>query len=622
MTGRPMRALSPFASFRCRPRAAVAVSFLWLAASFLWLAAMCVWPTPAPAQVFDPFGAPESSEPVSPPQPSPSDSRSYLRPVERGPNGGGINREELPPSAALEEQSRGVTREDLAPVMSTDGSGLPYELWSGLTAEQLAQTIATLNLPPRSPVLHALWRRLITSDVPAADGAGPSGFTALRVEALDQSGLIDDAAAVLAKDPAATRDPLLAVMLARSEIGLGNGERGCEIAKGLLAVQSALPKPIQADAILITGYCAALRGDTAGAELRAGLLREFDGSAQGADMLDAVASGFAPQIPAGSKLSLLDYRIAELKGGLDRSQLLAAASPALLVAIAHNPKAEPDLRLAAGEAAAAMNALAANDLAALYQAPGAGGDGGTIERAGLFKSAESERTPLKKARLIRAFLDESRRANMYWPALQLMARPVQDLAPVPEIGWFAETAVEVNLATGNFEGARSWTNFDTSPGIENPGAPPPLAHWIALADIVDPSLGAERTRNLGSLESMASNGRFDPALLHRLATVLDALDVNVPIPLWDLASRSPQPSTGHLPDTGVLSELAEASKAKQFGRTVLLAMRTIGPAGADSAHMIALGDSIRALRRAGLDADARQLGLEALFGAWPRSVSQ
>ena len=31
------------------------------------------------------------------------------------------------------------------------------------------------------------------------------------------------------------------------------------------------------------------------------------------------------------------------------------------------------------------------------------------------------------------------------------------------------------------------------------------------------------------------------------------MDVNVPIPLWELASRSPQPAGGHLPDTGVLS---------------------------------------------------------------------
>jgi hypothetical protein len=95
----------------------------------------------------------------------------------------------------------------------------------------------------------------------------------------------------------------------------------------------------------------------------------------------------------------------------------------------------------------------------------------------------------------------------------------------------------------------------------------------------------------------------------------------VPIPLWNLASRTPQPASGYLPDTGVLSDLADASKKKEFGRTVLLAMRTLGPAGAEGAHMIALGDAIRALKRAGLEAEARRLALEGLFTSWPRSVS-
>ena len=53
---------------------------------------------------------------------------------------------------------------------------------------------------------------------------------------------------------------------------------------------------------------------------------------------------------------------------------------------------------------------------------------------------------------------------------------------------------------------------------------------------------------------------------------------------------------------------------------MLLAMDTLGANGAEGAHMIALGDSIRALRRAGLDSDARRLGFEALFGGWPRSA--
>jgi hypothetical protein len=54
---------------------------------------------------------------------------------------------------------------------------------------------------------------------------------------------------------------------------------------------------------------------------------------------------------------------------------------------------------------------------------------------------------------------------------------------------------------------------------------------------------------------------------------------------------------------------------------VLLAMKTLGPNGAERAHMIALGDSIRALKRAGLEADARNLGFEALFASWPRAIS-
>jgi hypothetical protein len=53
---------------------------------------------------------------------------------------------------------------------------------------------------------------------------------------------------------------------------------------------------------------------------------------------------------------------------------------------------------------------------------------------------------------------------------------------------------------------------------------------------------------------------------------------------------------------------------------VLLTMRTLGPHGAEGANMIALGDSIRALKRAGLEGDARRLAFEALFASWPRAI--
>jgi hypothetical protein len=588
---------------------------------------------------FNPFGEPETSHapaapapktsgqaaperpPLAPMDGGPPAADRYAPPISEGARDLGIAGDG-PPAGGIDEKGRSVERGDLAPVMADDGSGLPYELWQGLSIAEVEAHFAALEIPPRSAALHELWRRLVTSSVSApSGGAGDVQFTSLRVEALDRSGLIDEAAEVLAKEPASTSNPVLATLLARSEIGLGNRDRGCEVARTVAQQNAQMPQHLKGLAVLISGYCAALAGDMEAASLQVALARELGlEAAAGPDALDAIAGGVKPEIGKTSKLSLLDYRILELKGGIDQTALVSRATPGLLAALALTPGLDPDLKLAAAEAAAAVNAIAPVDLAAIYRASGAaGGSGPALTRAALFRSAEGERTPLKKARAIRAFLDDARRAGLYWPALFLMAKPAQSLNRVAEIGWFAETAVEASIAAGDFEGARAWAAFGS--GLDQSSPTGGLAHWIALADIADPGLATGRTANLGAVEQMAQHGRFDPVVLHRLATVLDALDINVPIPLWNLASRTPQPASGYLPDTGVLSDLADASKKKEFGRTVLLAMRTLGPAGAEGAHMIALGDAIRALKRAGLEAEARRLALEGLFTSWPRSVS-
>jgi hypothetical protein len=120
---------------------------------------------------------------------------------------------------------------------------------------------------------------------------------------------------------------------------------------------------------------------------------------------------------------------------------------------------------------------------------------------------------------------------------------------------------------------------------------------------------------------MALRGRFTPDALHKLATVLDALDYDVPVRLWEAASRAPQPTAGHLPPTGVLSELQAAARSRDRIRTITLVFRTLGREGPEHAHMIALGDAIRALKRSGLEREARFVALEALFATWPRGSS-
>ena len=541
-----------------------------------------------------------------------------------------------PPPPPVNEQGRGVEKGDLTPVSAADGSGLPYELWTGLDIPALEGLIARVDVPPRSPAVYNLWRRLITAGVAPPGGSGSDGrFNAVRAEALYRSGLLNEAGKAASSEASAlTTSPALAALAAKIEIGLGQTAKACELVKGFIVRKADLPKKMQGEALLMTGICAASGGNPSGAGLAAEFARQEKSLANGPDdavslmALDAIASGQKTPARGLKSVSLLQYRAFSFAGGVEAKDISDHGEPALLASLAANKEASPALQLTGAEAAARVNAIAPSVLAELYQALGAQAAPEALlaanatkadpplHRAALFKAAEAERTPLKKVRIMRALLDDAKRAGLYLQTLAILSKAADGLQPVPEIGWFAETGIEISLAAGNFERARQWSNLGGS--VPGDGG---LRHWQALIDIADPALKTERGRSLASVEDLASKGRLSRDLLHRLATVLDANDTNVPIPLWDAANNAPQPTGGYLPETGVLTSLQDASKKKEFGRTVLLVMRALGPNGAEGAHLIALGDSIRALRRAGLDADARRLSFEALFALWPRSVS-
>ncbi len=535
-----------------------------------------------------------------------------------------------PPSPVkpLDENSRTVMREDLAPVMASDGSGLPFELWRGLSIADIEGLLANLEIPPRSPALHALFLRLITTDVPPPAGAAiDARFTAVRVEALDRSGLLDDALRLLRRDPAANSDPVLIALTARTLIARAERQEGCEMAQRLPAMYPALPEALRRSSMLMVAYCTAAQANREAAQLQAALARE-NGLEQspGLDALEAIGSdGGSPPLD-GQKIDHLDWRILELGRTPATRAIVEGASPVVLALIARDMRSDLSDRILAAEKGARLNAIPHHELAQIYLSVPSGGlseqKDDMLARAVLFQGAQKERTQFRKTRLIRSFLDEMRRHGLYWQALKIVADETRRIQRVPEIGWFAETAIEVAIADGDFASAREWATFGAAQDQPGGLSTDSFAHWRALADIADPQAKDGRATHLDAVTALAARGRYDPDHLHRLATVLDALDIQVPIPLWELASRTPQPATGHLPETGVLAQLADAANKQEFGRTVLLAMQSLGPAGAEGAHMIALADAIRALRRAGLESDARQLGLEALFAGWPRTAGR
>jgi hypothetical protein len=527
--------------------------------------------------------------------------------------------------------------------MAADGSRMPQDLWRGITVPEVEQLMTGLSLPPRSAALHDLWRRLlISTGSQPAGGKTATHFLALRLAALYRSGLLQDLEAVTAAAPPPTAaetnpanepagDLVLAVQRAKAQLGLGQRDAACASARSA-AYQGEVPRPVAQDALLLIAYCAAAEGNAAAASLTADLAREQRMEAPLAfAIIDQLAAGtidakgiakLKASLP--KDMSLLDYRFLELAKANDGVRLLERAEPALVAALARETSGEPRACIEAIEDAARIHAVDANALAEAYRGvtlPASAGDvlsakmEPPLKRAALAQAIAAERAPARKARLIQALLQEARSHTLYLPVARGLSTELKALRQTPDIAFFAETAVEIALAGADYATAVSWAVFGSA-GARADG----LMHWMTLIDIVGAEAYVPRGSGLKLTEELALKGKFSAEILHRLVTVLDALEYNIPIPLWDAASRTPQPSKGFLPETGVLPRLKAAAGDKKFAQTVLLSLQALGPDGAEGAHILALGDTIRALKLAGLEADARRLGFEALFASWPRGA--
>jgi hypothetical protein len=507
--------------------------------------------------------------------------------------------------------NRTVQRSELPPAL------LPSDLWRGQDAGTVARWIAAHDTPPASPAMHALWRRMLLS--PAAPAAGQDAgrkaedeLVELRLGALYRAGLLDDIADVLGRG--GTTAAMVQLWRARVDIGLGRREQGCQALAGLADAQ--LAKSLRAGKQLLVGYCSAVAGDTRAAALAASLAREEGSTDELAlDVLGGLDGGVAERRPAlPDRLSLLAYRFLELTGPVDAAQALKTAEPALLVALAGSGVPDVRTQVAAAEAALRLNALTPEAVAQVYRRlPGAAAPAGAfadpvLQRAQLFRAVEAAGVPEVKVRLVRRLLDAARRAGVHLQTARMLTPLFASLWPTPDTSTLSEAIIETALAGGELDLARRWAESAAN-----------LQHWLALIDLADPDALRLQTSSLLYLEELAARGRMSGAALHRTVTAIDALDMDVPPRLWEAAGRAGQSRRGRAPVAGVSDELAQASRRGEAGRTIVLAMRALGPDGLDGASVLALGEVVRALRQAGLVTDARRLAVEALFGVWPRT---
>jgi hypothetical protein len=460
----------------------------------------------------------------------------------------------------------------------------------------LEPLLAAAKLPSPSPVLAGLVARALATGDPA------SGDEILvRVSALERAGRAAEAAELLGR--AGTHYPSLLGHYALALVALGRSDEACDIHLGETLQGAGAGKSGQ-EALLVPAFCAAVKRDAPGAKLALELAREL-----GAEIAVAAAVLGRRQPAMPKSLGVVDYLFLSLAEKRPTADLAARAKPTLLFLLAH-ATVPSELRVAAAERAAALNIIAGEDLARAYreaaQALPKTAQSPPALRARLFAAFENAPSVKIRVESIAALLESARDQGIEAPIAEALARASAGLVDDPQAASFAETGIRIAALAGDEQSAWAWVDA----GGER------VANWQLLLAVTDP-LGPRAEPALREGVQLAMQGGLPPALLHRLVTVLDALDYDVPIPLWDEASKMPQPGDGDLPATGALTSLKQAADAGEVGRTVLMTAAVLGPNGAKGAHLIALGDSLRALKRIGLDAEARRLGFEALYPHWP-----
>ena len=117
-------------------------------------------------------------------------------------------------------RSRPVESSDLTPVMAPDASGLPLGLWGGLDMGELERLLAALDLPPRSPALHAA---VAAHDAGTAGGQSGAQLGSLPGRCGSRPSIALGLLSDMAEARKAAAPPALAeIFLVASSIGLGD----------------------------------------------------------------------------------------------------------------------------------------------------------------------------------------------------------------------------------------------------------------------------------------------------------------------------------------------------------------------------------------------------------------
>lgn len=514
----------------------------------------------------------------------------------------------------------------VAGLLDETNGGLGKAMWAGSDRERIERLLPRLPMGTLSPAIQDLARRLLlsTAAVPEGKRLTPS-LLGLRVERLMAGGHIDlvnellELAAASLDDPSLSRAEVDAMLLA------GDNSGACSRVSSLVRSD---PLPYWTK---VLAFCRALDNDNGAVSMAVALLRDQGHVDDQAffTLVSALAGNSTAQIT-----SLIDpepLHLAMLRAAQQTvpADAVAGARPAILRAIAKAPSDELGVRIEAAERAEAAGALSTNVLAEMYAAvpytgdeidvalQTAAADEGAKANALLYQAALFwEGDAMRATALQRAWQRTQASGTGFGTAARVSLEITRQIAPHPDLMWFAYDAGRALIAAGDYDLAWAWLEAASVEGAkENTHAAEVAYNFWPLMQMADPEGAFMRDperfrgwwRDLPVLEStQATDNR---ALLY---TLYEALGDALPNAAWDPLFSAPLTVTAYQPSLAVSHALREASNAGRLAETVLLALVALGDVGSEGADPATLFNVVQALRRVGLTTEARKIALEAV----------
>lgn len=519
----------------------------------------------------------------------------------------------------------GLTRltADAAGTLTPDSGGLPTDLWHGTPGPVALRLVALLSASPDSLVLRDLQRRLLLSSGPAPEGLTEGTLLAARAERLLAMGALDELGALAAVVPGREDDPALARALTDRALAAGDDDTACNFHDALAS---------RADDrywVKVGVVCDLKHGDTAKAEFGVRLLDEIG---QPDALLQELVQGVVAGRTGGPQRLLnagpVHLAAARVAGVPIDPDVDSIESLPVLVALARGIGKPPfAARLAAAEKAEQAGAVTVDDLTTLYGdvavQPGkvdgalraAEADPSPYGRALLWRAAETATDPAQRVEVIRKALDLAEDSTSWRQTARVFAPLVRRLEIGPASEVLAADAIRILIVTGQPAAARPWLEWLRTRAAAGNAAAREAARriwmiaWIGGGEQLVPYQEAAVSAwwdGLRTSDPDEASSRGAAAL-----ALMDALGAPIGVDAWRGLAATPPTNLYETPTVAFRNGVAAGAAAGRLAETVALGCAGFGDAALDDLDPTAVAGVVTALRKLGLEDDARRFAAEA-----------